>query len=316
MMLTLKSYKSARLDVYISENSDVTRSYAGKLIERGLCKINGITATKNGEKLKAGDVIELEVPECVDTIEKKDIPFGIIYQDDDIAVINKPQGLTVHPASGNYTDTLVNGLMFKLDSLSGINGVIRPGIVHRLDKNTAGIMIVAKNDKAHLSLSEQIAARTIKKRYVALLEGNLKDDAGIIRTFIGRNPKDRKKMAVLPEGREAITGYRVIERFKDNCFVLFDLHTGRTHQIRVHAAYLSHPVVGDPEYGFKKQKFALKGQLLHSYALTFTHPSSGKIMTFTAPLPDYFVEVYNILAKRDNKPLFEQNSVDKTIEML
>lgn len=222
----------------------------------------------------------------------------------------------MHPASGNYTDTLVNGLMFKLDSLSGINGVIRPGIVHRLDKNTSGIMIVAKNDKAHLSLSEQIAARTIKKRYVALLEGNLKDDAGIIRTFIGRNPKDRKKMAVLPEGREAITGYRVIERFKDNCFVLFDLHTGRTHQIRVHAAYLSHPVVGDPEYGFKKQKFALKGQLLHSYALTFTHPSSGKIMTFTAPLPDYFVEVYNILAKRDNKPLFEQNSVDKTIEML
>ena len=316
MKLTLKADKNERLDVFVSENSEITRSYAGKLVERGLCKINGVVAGKNGEKIKIGDVIELEIPECVQTIEKKDVPFEIIYEDDDVAVINKPQGLTVHPASGNYTDTLVNGLMFRLDSLSGINGVIRPGIVHRLDKNTSGIMIVAKNDKAHLSLSEQIANRSIKKRYVALLEGNLKEDYGVVRTFIGRNPKDRKKMAVLPEGREAITGYKVIERFKENSFVLFDLHTGRTHQIRVHAAYLGHPVVGDPEYGFKKQKFALGGQLLHSYELTFTHPTTGKRMTFCAQLPDYFVEVYNILAKRDNKPLFVQNIVDKTIEML
>ncbi len=316
MILTLKAEKNVRLDVIITENSDITRSYAAKLIERGLCRVNGEVAEKNGEKIKCGDTITLEVPECVQTIEKKDIPFEIIYEDDDIAVINKPQGLTVHPAGGNYTDTLVNALMFKLDSLSGINGEIRPGIVHRLDKNTSGIMIVAKNDKAHLSLSEQIAERMVKKRYVALLEGNLKEDEGIIRTLIGRNPKDRKKMAVTSDGREAVTGYKVIERFKENCFVLFDLHTGRTHQIRVHAAYLGHPVVGDPEYGFKKQKFNLNGQLLHSYSLTFTHPKSGKVMTFTAPLPDYFVEVYDILAKRDNKPLFVQNSVDKTIEML
>lgn len=316
MILTINADEKERLDVILSKRADVTRSYAEKLISRGMCNINGVVAAKSGVKIKPGDVITLEVPEVVEKIEKKEIPFDIIYEDADIAVINKPQGLTVHPGGGNYTDTLVNGLMYKLSSLSGINGEIRPGIVHRLDKNTSGIMIIAKNDKAHLSLSRQIASRTVKKRYVALLEGNLKEDEGTVRTFIGRNPKNRKKMAVLDSGREAVTGYKVIERFSDNCFVLFDLHTGRTHQIRVHAAYLGHPVVGDPEYGYKKQKFTLKGQLLHAYTITFMHPTTGKELTFTAPVPDYFEDVYNILAKRENKPLFEQKIVDKTVEIL
>lgn len=315
MNLALKSEKTQRLDVFLGENGGITRSYAEKLIARGLCHINGAVAKKSGEKLKAGDEVFLEIPDAVTSIEKKDIRFGIIYEDDDIAIIDKPQGLTVHPAAGNYTDTLVNGLMYRLKSLSGINGEIRPGIVHRLDKNTSGVMVVAKNDKAHLSLSSQIANRAVKKRYVALLEGNLPQDEGTIKTYIGRNPKNRKKMAVLPSGREAITGYKVLERFSDNCFVLFDLHTGRTHQIRVHAAYTGHPVVGDPEYGFKKQKFHLSGQLLHSYMITLRHPSSGEVMTFRAPLPDYFVEIYNILAKKDNKPPYEQKTVDKIIGM-
>ena len=316
MKILLRCDAPQRLDVFIAANSDITRSYAEKLIEKGLCSINDVPAKKSGEKLKAGDEIALTVPETVTAgIEKKDIEFDIIYEDDDIAVINKPQGLTVHPAAGNYSDTLVNGLMYRLKNLSGINGEIRPGIVHRLDKNTSGIMVIAKNDKAHISLSGQIAARSVKKIYLALLEGNLKEDEGEIKTYIGRNPKNRKKMAVLDSGREAITGYKVLQRFSDNCFVAFNLHTGRTHQIRVHAAYLGHPVVGDPEYGFKKQRFKLNGQLLHAYLLSFIHPTSGKRVTFTAPLPGYFEEVYNILAKKDNKPPYEQNFVDKIIGM-
>ena len=304
----------ARLDVYINDNTDVSRSYAGKLIEREKVTVNGVIAFKSGLKVKAGDVIEIDVPDAVETIEKKDIPFDIIYEDDDIAVINKPQGLTVHPASGNYTDTLVNALMFKLDNLSSINGEIRPGIVHRLDKDTSGIMIIAKNDKAHVNLSRQIADRKVKKQYLAIVEGNMPSDEGQIDAPIGRSKKDRKQMAVVSDGRYALTGYKVLERFTDNCLVLFDLHTGRTHQIRVHAKHVGHPIVGDPTYGFKKQKFNLNGQLLHAYRLTFAHPASGETLTFTAPVPQYLVETYNILAKRDNKRLFEQNFVDKNLQ--
>jgi len=236
-----------------------------------------------------------------------------VYEDDDIAVINKPQGLTVHPASGNYTDTLVNALMFRLDNLSSINGEIRPGIVHRLDKDTSGIMVVAKNDKAHVSLSTQIAERKVKKQYLAIVEGNMPELQGKIEAPIGRSKKDRKQMAVVSDGRYALTGYRVIESFSTNSLVLFDLHTGRTHQIRVHAKHVGHPIVGDPVYGYKKQKFNLGGQLLHSYSLTLTHPVTGEEMNFTAKIPEYFTEVYNILAKRDNKPLFEQKFVDKIL---
>lgn len=296
---TITITDSSRLDVALSESTGKTRSAIKQLIEKGDVLVNGLPPKKSGETVKTGDVITLTVPDAVEKIEKKDIPIDILYEDGDVAVINKPQGLTVHPAGGNYTDTLVNALMFRLDSLSGINGEIRPGIVHRLDKDTSGVMIVAKNDEAHLSLSRQIADRTVVKEYVAILEGNLTPDEGRIETKIGRSPRDRKQMAVTPDGRTAVTEWRVITRFKENCFVLFRILTGRTHQIRVHAKHLGHPVVGDKTYGFKKQKFNLDGQLLHAYRLTVTHPKSGERMTFSAPLPDYFVRVYDALATKD-----------------
>lgn len=309
MIKKIESDAEGRLDVIVSALTGYTRSYIKQLVEKGLVCADGVFVKKCGHSLKKGDAVTLDIPDPIEKIEKKDIPVEILYEDDDIAVINKPQGLTVHPAGGNYTDTLVNALMFKLDRLSGINGEIRPGIVHRLDKDTSGVMVVAKNDAAHLRLSEQIANRTVKKEYLALLEGNLKDDAGTVITKIGRSPKNRKLMAVLPEGREAITDYKVITRFDDNCLALFNIRTGRTHQIRVHAKYLGHPVVGDKSYGYKKQKFELKGQLLHAYRLTFAHPSSGKIMTFVAPVPDYFVKVYDALAAKNGSKRFDSVNI-------
>lgn len=306
MALTIEIKEEGRLDTVISQNCDFTRSYVKQLIEKNNVTVNGEVPKKSGQVVKVGDVVVIEVPQLVEKIEKKDIPIDILYEDDDIAVINKPQGLTVHPAGGNYTDTLVNALMFRLDSLSGINGEVRPGIVHRLDKDTSGVMIVAKNDNAHLSLSNQIAERTVVKEYVALLEGNLSQDSGKVVTNIGRSPRDRKLMAVVKDGREAITEYNVISRFDQNCFVKFRILTGRTHQIRVHAKYLNHPVVGDKAYGFKKQKFDLDGQLLHAYRLSVTHPSTGERMTFIAPLPEYFVKVYNTLASKDGQAHLDQ----------
>lgn len=211
--------------------------------------------------------------------------------------MNKPQGMTVHLGNGNIDGTLVNALLYKLDKLSGINGVIRPGIVHRIDKDTSGLLVVAKNDKAHLCLSKQISEKTCKRTYLALLEGNLKDDSGTVTTYIGRSPQDRVKMAVVPpeKGKLAITDYRVEKRYSGYTLFRFDLQTGRTHQIRVHAKYLGHPVVGDRVYGIKKQKFNLNGQLLHAFKLTFVHPSTAEVMAFEAPLPDYFVEILNKL---------------------
>ncbi len=290
-----------RLDVVLSSLTGKTRSNIGHLIDMGKVCVDGKVVSKSGTKVKCGNVISYENPELVETVEKKDIPLDIIYNDNDIAVINKQQGLTVHPSAGNYDNTLVNGLMFHLDSLSGINGEIRPGIVHRLDKDTSGIMVVAKNDNAHVSLSSQIEKRSVKKVYLALLEGNLKEDSGKVVTKIGRNPKDRKTMAITPDGRDAITTYKVLERFKDNCLVAFRIHTGRTHQIRVHAKYLLHPVVGDATYGYKKQRFNLSGQLLHSFLLGFNHPTSGEYVEFTATLPDYFTSILSIVAKESGK---------------
>ncbi len=309
MIKTIESDADGRLDVIVSALTGYTRSRIKQLVEKGLVRADGVTVKKCGHTLKKGDTVTLDVPDLVEKIEKKDIPVDILYEDDDIAVINKPQGLTVHPAGGNYTDTLVNALMYRLDKLSGINGEIRPGIVHRLDKDTSGVMVVAKNDAAHLNLSAQIAKRTVKKEYLALLEGNLKDDSGTIVTRIGRSPKNRKLMAVLPEGREAVTDYTVLTRFDDNCLVLFVIRTGRTHQIRVHAKYLGHPVVGDKSYGYKKQKFDLNGQLLHAYRLTFTHPTTGKVMTFVAPVPDYFVKVYDTLAAKNGTKRFKDTVI-------
>lgn len=305
MKIKLSALKSGRLDVVVSEQTEYTRSRISGLVSSGAITVNGAAAKKSGQLVRERDEIELDVPEAVVKLEKKDIPIEIVYEDKDIAVINKPQGLTVHPAGGNYDNTLVNALMYRLDSLSGINGEIRPGIVHRLDKDTSGVMVVAKNDKAHLSLSEQIADRTVRKEYLALLEGNPASCEGTIVTRIGRSPKNRKLMAVTSDGREAITEYRVVTRFEEYSLVLFHIVTGRTHQIRVHAKHIGHPVVGDRSYGYKKQRFKLDGQLLHAFRLTLTHPASGERMNFEAPLPDYFVKVYDALAAKEKKPSFK-----------
>lgn len=291
----------ARADVFLSENLEgVTRSSTKKLFESGNVLING----KNGkpsQQISAGDRIEVTLPDAVEYCAKpEDIPIEIIYEDSDIAVINKPQGMTVHAGNGNTEGTLVNALLFKLDSLSGINGVIRPGIVHRIDKDTSGLLVVAKNDRAHLSLSKQIEEKTCRRTYLALLEGILKDDSGTVTTYIGRHPQDRVKMAVVSpdKGKIAITDYTVLERYSQGYTLCrFDLHTGRTHQIRVHARHLGHPVVGDAVYGIKKQKFTLNGQLLHAWRLQLAHPSTGEEMTFEAPLPDYFQAVLLKLSK-------------------
>ena len=289
----------ARADVFLSENlTGYTRSAVKKLFSGGYVSINGKSA-KPSQAVSAGDVVRATLPDAEEYSAKpENIPLDIIYEDGDVAVINKPQGMTVHAGNGNTEGTLVNALLYRLDSLSGINGVLRPGIVHRIDKDTSGLLVVAKNDKAHLSLSKQIEEKTCRRTYLALLEGVVKRDGGTVTTYIGRDPSDRIKMAVVsPEkGKLAITDYTVLKRYKEN-FTLcrFDLHTGRTHQIRVHARHLGYPVVGDPVYGIKKQRFSLNGQLLHAWRLQFTHPATGEEMCFEAPLPDYFKSVLSKL---------------------
>ena len=283
-----------RLDTFLAGENELTRSAIKKLIEDGHVFVNGEIVTKAGRELKIGDTVLLEIPDSEPlSIRPEDIPIDIVYQDSDLAVVNKPQGMTVHMGAGNADGTLVNALLFHLDSLSGINGVIRPGIVHRIDKDNSGLLVVAKNDRAHLSLSKQIAEKTCHRVYFALLEGEVKEDRGRITTYIGRSPVDRIKMAVVPEGKGklAITDFEVEKKFQGYTLMKFTLQTGRTHQIRVHAKYMGHPVVGDPVYGYKNQKFKLKGQLLHAAELTLVHPTTGETMTFHAPLPNYFTEV-------------------------
>lgn len=285
---TVIAEKSERLDVYLSEKLDKTRSAVKKLVEDKNVTVNG-KVEKAGKTLKEGDEIIVVLPDPVKLdLEAENIPLDIIYQDEDIAIINKPQGMTVHAGNGVHGSTLVNALLYHLDSLSGINGVIRPGIVHRIDKDTSGLLVVAKNDAAHVSLSEQIKNKTCRRIYLALVEGVVKENDGVIDTFIGRSDKNRTMMAVKSDGRRAVTHYKVIRRYKDYTLMEFSLETGRTHQIRVHTKYLGHPVVGDPVYGYKTQKFRLNGQLLHAFRLELTHPKSGERMAFEAPLPDYF----------------------------
>lgn len=294
---TIIAEKSERLDVYLSEKLDKTRSAVKKLVEDKNVTVNG-KVEKAGKTLKEGDEITVVLPDPVKLdLEAENIPLDIIYQDEDIAIINKPQGMTVHAGNGVHGSTLVNALLYHLDSLSGINGVIRPGIVHRIDKDTSGLLVVAKNDAAHVSLSEQIKNKTCRRIYLALVEGIVKENDGVIDTFIGRSDKNRTMMAVKSDGRRAVTHYKVIRRYKDYTLMEFSLETGRTHQIRVHTKYLGHPVVGDPVYGYKTQKFRLNGQLLHAFRLELTHPKSGERMAFEAPLPDYFRAV---LAKLDS----------------
>lgn len=284
-----------RLDVFVAEKAECTRSHAKNLIEEGNVTVNGTKAAKSGALLKAGDVVVIvnPAPKELD-LSPQDIPIEIVWQDEDFAVVNKPQGMVVHPAPGAYDNTLVNALLFKLSSLSGINGVARPGIVHRLDKDTSGLLVVAKNDFAHISLQKQIAEKSAKRYYYALVDGVVQKDSGEIRNFLARSTADRKKYAVAKDGRLAITLYKVVKRYSAYTLMEYELKTGRTHQIRVHSRYIGHPVVGDRTYG-GSDAFGLNGQLLHAYKLVLTHPRTGEEMTFTAPLPDYFQSVLDKL---------------------
>lgn len=292
-----------RLDVFLNKKmEDATRSRIKKMIEEGAVLLNGKTA-KAGAEVHVGDVVEAERKEPTEySVKAENIPIRIVYEDEDFAVVDKPQGMTVHVGNGNTEGTLVNALLYAFQGkLSGIGGVLRPGIVHRIDKDTSGLLVVAKSDRAHVSLAKQIAEKSCHRTYLALLEGKVKEDSGTIVTDIGRSPQDRLKMAVLPNGKGkiSVTDYETVVRFgSDYTLCKFVLQTGRTHQIRVHAKYIGNPVVGDPVYGLKKQKFALNGQLLHAYRLELTHPVGGKRMTFEAELPDYFSSLIAKLAEK------------------
>lgn len=276
-----------RADVGLAILLELTRSNMQKLLDEGRA-VKGSKVLKANYKLKSGDkiVVTLPEPQPLD-VQPENIPLDIIYEDDDVVVVNKARGMVVHPAAGNYSGTLVNALLYHCHNLSGINGVIRPGIVHRLDKDTSGIMICAKNDAAHLSLSKQIQEKTAQRTYLAVVRGNIKTDSGVIGTLIARDKTDRKKMAVVKEdGRNAVTEYEVLERFGKYTIVRCKLRTGRTHQIRVHMEYLGYPLVGDPKYSPMRTPFAIQGQALHSQTLEFTHPRTGERMSFEAPLPE------------------------------
>ena len=288
----------ARIDVCLAAKLGVSRSNMQKLLEEGRVK-RGDKVLKANYKVRAGEVYTVDIPEP-EPIEAvpEDIPLDIIYEDDDVVVLNKARGMVVHPAPGNYTGTLVNALLYHCKNLSGINSAIRPGIVHRLDKDTSGIMIVAKNDAAHIALSQQIQSKTAVRTYLAVVRGNIKTDSGTIETQIARDKNDRKKMAVVKEGgRDAITDYEVLERFGKYTLVRCKLRTGRTHQIRVHMEYLGYPLVGDPKYSPMKTPFAIKGQALHSHTLEFTHPRTGGRMKFEAPLPE---DMHKIITRLHN----------------
>jgi 23S rRNA pseudouridine1911/1915/1917 synthase len=290
MIRNLTGDRSARLDVLVADGCEITRSQAARWIAQGLCDVNGTAALKAGTAVKVGDRLSVRVPEAAPmTVEKENIPIPILYQDADIAVIDKPCGMVVHPAGGRETGTLVNALLYALDGLSGIGGVQRPGIVHRLDKDTSGILLVAKNDRAHLHLSKQLKDRTMEKHYLAVVEGAVKEPEGRIDLPIGRSRRDRKKMAVVDDGRPSQTEWTVLAPLKNA--TLLDVHilTGRTHQIRVHMQAARHPVAGDPLYGLKSGVNAPR-LMLHAHTLAFTHPRTGERMAFTAPPPKEFEE--------------------------
>lgn len=290
--------EDTRLDLYLSNQLDqLSRSFIQKLIEQEKIKINGKQEKLKKYKVKENDVIEIEIPlpERLD-IKPENIPIEIIYEDEDVVIVDKPQGMVVHPAPGNYSGTLVNALLYHCKTLSSINGVIRPGIVHRIDKDTSGLLMVAKNDKAHRSLAEQLKEHTIHRVYAALVHGNIKEEKGTIDAPIGRHPVDRLKMAVTDKNsKNAVTHFEVQQRFGNYTLIEAKLETGRTHQIRVHMAYIQHPLVGDPVYGFKKEKYHLQGQALHAKVLGFLHPSTSKYMEFDSPLPDYFQKLLQII---------------------
>ena len=278
---------------------DLSRSAAQKLLEEGLVTRNGKPLKKN-EKLFEGDQLDVELPEVQEVdILPEDIPLDIVYEDDDVLVINKPKGLVVHPAAGHWSGTLVNGLMYHCkDRLSGINGQLRPGIVHRIDMDTSGLLIVAKNDFAHQSLAEQLQDHSLRRTYVCIVVGGIKEDSGIIDAPIGRHPTDRKRMAVTEKNsKHAVTHWQVLERFSGYTMVQCQLETGRTHQIRVHLSWRKHPILGDTVYGLKKPELGQHSQCLHAKELTFRHPRTDETVTVSCPLPDYFEDVLKKLRK-------------------
>lgn len=283
------SVAGQRLDKAVAELTDLSRSLANEQIKDGLILVNG-QAKKAKYAVKEGDVISYELPES-EVVEyvAEDIPLEIVYQDEDVAVVNKPQGMVVHPSAGHTSGTLVNALMYHIKDLSGINGVLRPGIVHRIDKDTSGLLMIAKNDQAHVALADELKAKKSLRKYWAIVHGNLPNDRGVIEAPIGRSEKDRKKQAVTAKGKPALTRFQVLERFGDFSLVELQLETGRTHQIRVHMAYIGHPVAGDEVYGPRK---TLKGhgQFLHARTLGFTHPRTGEVLEFTAEAPVIFQE--------------------------
>lgn len=289
--------KGTRLDVVLSlVIEETSRSHLQKLIEIGRVEVNGEPGTSKKYKVKAGDTIRVTIPEPVHlNVIPEDIPIDIVYEDDDVMVVNKPKGMVVHPAAGNYTGTMVNAILYHCKTLSSINGVIRPGIVHRIDKDTSGLLMIAKNDAAHRSLAEQLAAHSITRAYRAIVYHNIKEEDGTVTAPIGRDPKNRLKMAVTQvNSKDAVTHYKVLERFGAFTYLECILETGRTHQIRVHMAYINHPLLGDAVYGPRKMAMGVESQMLHAKILGFHHPKTGEYMEFNSPLPQEFI---NILKK-------------------
>ena len=292
--------ETLRLDVLLSRRVEgLTRSAAQRLLEEGKVSLQGRPLKKN-HRLRAGEALELCLPDPVPTDARpQDIPLDIVYEDADVAVVNKPRGMVVHPAPGNPDGTLVNALLAHCgQSLSGVGGAIRPGIVHRIDKDTSGLLIIAKHDRAHLALSAQLKDHTLSRVYEAVAIGSLKEDRGTVDAPIGRSLRDRKRMAVVPDGRRAVTHYQVLARYPGYTHLRCQLETGRTHQIRVHMAYLGHPLAGDPVYGPKNDPERLGGQCLHARELTFVHPTTGQTVHLTCPLPDWFSGFLDRLERR------------------
>lgn len=292
--------EGVRIDKYLVDNlEDITRNRIQKLIDEKQIKVND-KDIKSNYKVKENDIIHIVIPEAVEiNIQAENIPLDIVYEDEDLLVVNKPKGMVVHPAPGHYTGTLVNAIMYHCkDNLSGINGELRPGIVHRIDMDTTGLLVVCKNDYAHNFLAEQLKEHSITRKYHAIVYNSVKEDDGTVNAPLGRNPSDRKKMAIVKDGREAITHYHVIDRFKNFSYIECQLETGRTHQIRVHMTSINHPLLGDELYGPKSSNYNLQGQTLHAKVLGFIHPRTKEYMEFEVPLPEYFEKLINILKNK------------------